>query len=71
MLERVDRDQELDQPFIHRGGRGLQDEHIVSPDVLLDLDHHVLVGELHNARAAYRYIKNTADLLRELGVRST
>src|SRR6202011_2196666 len=44
-LERVDHDQNFHQIVVGRGAGRLQDEHIPSPHVFEQLDHHFAVGE--------------------------
>ncbi len=43
--QRIQRDQQLHQVVVRRVGGGLDHEHVLAADVLLDLDEHLHVGE--------------------------
>ena len=68
MLERVDHDEELHDALVDRRRAGLDHEDVALADVLLDLDHEVLVGESHEARIPHGNLEVAADRGREIGV---
>ncbi len=64
-LERVEHDEELHDVVIRRRARGLHDEHVRAPDVLLDLAVVLAVGEVVERDAAGLPAEVPADLARE------
>ena len=64
-LERVEHDEELHDVGIGRRARGLHDEHVRAPDVLLDLTVVLPVGEVVEGDAAGLPAEVAADLTRE------
>ena len=67
-LERIDHDQQFHQVVIDRRAGGLHDEAIHTPDVLLDLDVDLAIGEAGHVGIAERRLDIAADRLRELAV---
>src|SRR4029450_1883632 len=61
VLERVDRYQELDDSVRNRRTGGLNYEDVCLPDVFIDLDEHVLIGEAHDCRVAEVGSETLAD----------
>lgn len=49
--QRIDHHQELEKMLVDRGTRGLYDENIALPHVLVDLHQHVLVAKFHGVAA--------------------
>src|SRR6185437_15600478 len=67
-FERVDHDQQLHQVVVGRRAGRLHDEAVHAPDVLVDLDVDLTVGEARDLGAAERRLDVAADRLRQLAV---
>jgi hypothetical protein len=68
-LQRVNHDQRFHDGSVHWRAERLDDEYIVAPDVLFDLDEGVLVRELEYLCAAGFDFQMPADVPRQLRVR--
>jgi hypothetical protein len=64
----VDHQQKLDQVLLHRGHRGLHQEHVALPAVGLQLHLEAVVGEARHPDRVQCHAQLGAHLRRELGV---
>ncbi len=69
MLQRINRDQQLNNAIRDRRTGGLDDKHIRLAHILHNLDENVFVGEFHNAAFTLLNAKMLANLLREFWMR--
>jgi len=67
-LAGIDHDQQFHQVVVYRITGGLNDENVPLPNVFLDSDEGVVVGELEDFSAAQRHFQVFADRFGQLAI---